>query len=310
MFYAEHWVRCSTRLPEALVLELFEMSRMANNIRKYHDLEGFYQSQNTQAWFFVLMECPFSSHQVQIYFTSYEWQQPHIQHNILSLFLSSGQSLWPVELCITNLPPDIRMNTKYLLLAGVWLGPGKPDMSIVLKQILEKIYDLHSIGISISTPDGSKTFKAMLLAAVFDLPAKAMALNFTQYNGYYGCSYCLDAGVHIAKRHLYLPNELHSPTCERTIFSWAEDAEDTGCPLREFLCFNPILTSQNVYQLITCMLFLKVWSKVCLLNFVLIASVMESAFILVERYKWWTKCCVISSPHMTSADLQGQLEPL
>ena len=43
-----------------------------------------------------------------------------------------GQSIWPVQLCITSLPPDIRMNVKYLLLAAVWLGPVKPpDFSII-----------------------------------------------------------------------------------------------------------------------------------------------------------------------------------
>ena len=31
-----------------------------------------------------------------------------------------------------------------------------------------------------------------------DLPAKAMVFNMTQYNGYYGCTHCLQSGQQLA----------------------------------------------------------------------------------------------------------------
>ena len=46
------------------------------------------------------------------------------------------------------------------------------------------------------TPEGTKVLKAKLLIGVFDFPAKVSALNVVQYNGYYGCPYCTDKGVH------------------------------------------------------------------------------------------------------------------
>ena len=101
-----------------------------------------------------------------------------LEHTVTSHHVLIGQSMWPVQLCITSLPPDIRMNVKYLL-ASVWLGPVKPpDFSMILKPVLERIHNLYSKGTSIVTPHGPRTLKAILLASVFDLPGKAAALNY------------------------------------------------------------------------------------------------------------------------------------
>ena len=47
--------------------------------------------------------------------------------------------------------------------------------------------------------------------AVFDLPARAIATNFVQFNGYYSCTYCLDAGEHTSHRHVFPPEADHEP---------------------------------------------------------------------------------------------------
>ena len=51
-----------------------------------------------------------------------------------------------------------------------------------------------------------------------------------QFNGYYGCAYCLDKGIHISNRHLYMPDENHVPRCESDILDWAVDAARAGKP--------------------------------------------------------------------------------
>ncbi len=56
----------------------------------------------------------------------------------------------------------------YLLLAGVWLGPVKPDMSVILQPILDRI---HQEG---TTPAGPKCLRAKLLCV---LPARANLNN-------------------------------------------------------------------------------------------------------------------------------------
>ena len=131
-----------------------------------------------------------------------------ITHSYTKLynFLFSGNGFWPVQLVITNLPPNVR---KYIVLTSVWYGPNKPDMDILLKPTLSKLNKLEVNGIKIKTADRSKIMKCKLLIGVFDLPARAMAVNMVQFNGYYGCLVCLDEGLHKNHRHLYFPTESH-----------------------------------------------------------------------------------------------------
>ncbi len=53
------------------------------------------------------------------------------------LFKSSKISLWPVFLVILNLPREIRMNAENIILCGLWVGPCKPLMSVLLQPILK-----------------------------------------------------------------------------------------------------------------------------------------------------------------------------
>ena len=146
----------------------------------------------------------------------------------VQLFKSSNQSFWPVLLAVTSLPPGIRMNAENLILAGVWQGPVKPPMKLIIGPVIEKLQQLHLHGITFQSPTGPKVARAKLLMAVFDLPAKAMATNFVQYNGYYSCTYCLDKGVHGANRHTFLTTESHQPRTKALVQLHAAEAERTG----------------------------------------------------------------------------------
>lgn len=143
---------------------------------------------------------------------------------MLVLFIT-GQSLWPIQMCTTSLPPHIRMDVDYLLLGGIWLGPVKPDMNIILEPVLKRI---NHLDITIDVPTGKKQLKAKLLLGVFDLPAKAMAMNFTQFNGKHGCPYCLDEGHYAMHRRLYLPSESHEPRTMHNVKKWAKKAKKLG----------------------------------------------------------------------------------
>ena len=144
------------------------------------------------------------------------------------IFKSAGNSIWPIYLCITSFPPEIRMNARNLLLAGVWCGPVKPDMKVILGPVLEAINQLKVDGIPIETATGQRIVKACLLLAVFDLPALAMACNTTQFNGNYGCLYCLDKGHHVSGTHVYPPSDEHRPRTSRQQMEWAKEAERNG----------------------------------------------------------------------------------
>lgn len=149
----------------------------------------------------------------------------------VQLFKSSQQSFWPVLLALTSLPPGIRMNAENLILAGVWQGPVKPSMDVILGPVLKKLQQIHEHGVGFQSPNGPKVARAQLLMAAFDLPAKAMATNFVQYNGYNSCTYCLDDGEHRANRHIFLPIEEHKPRSMALITKNAEEAEERGQPV-------------------------------------------------------------------------------
>ena len=146
----------------------------------------------------------------------------------VQFFKSAKHSIWPILLTVTSLPPNIRMNAENLILAGIWQGPCKPSMSTILSPVLDKISQLKTTGIPVETPRGSRTVKACLLVGVFDLPAKAMATNITQYNGYYSCTNCLDKGEHISRRHIFNPQEAHTPRTESHVQRCARRAEASG----------------------------------------------------------------------------------
>ena len=120
------------------------------------------------------------------------------------------------------------MNIDYLLLGGIWLGPVKPDMHAILKPIIDRI---NALTMDIQTPQGSKKLKAKLLVGVFDLPAKAAGVNMMQYNGKYGCLYCLDEGLHISHCRIYLPSDSHQARNIKDIHKWSEQAIKDGKPI-------------------------------------------------------------------------------
>ncbi len=136
--------------------------------------------------------------------------------------------MWPVELCISSLPPHLRMDADYLLLGGIWLGPVKPDMKTILQPVISKI---ESLKVSLKTCQGEKQLRAKLLLSVFDLPARAAAVNIMQYNGRYGCLYCLDEGKHINHRRIYLPTERRTPRNDTQMNRWARQAIARKTPI-------------------------------------------------------------------------------
>lgn len=154
----------------------------------------------------------------------------------------TGQSLWPVQMCITSLPPQIRMNVDYLLLGGIWLGLVKPDMKLILEPVLKKIEQLDII---INVSGGVKHLKAKLLIGVFDLPAKAMATNFIQFNGKHGCTYCTDEGTYFSHRRIYLPNDNHTSRKTHEVTRCARRAEREGitvCGIKGFSILSPYIS--------------------------------------------------------------------
>ena len=107
------------------------------------------------------------------------------------IFKSSNYSIWPIYFIINELPYKYRMLKQNCLLGGVWFGSKKPNMQLFLRPLREALHKLEVIGVRISQ---FIVCKVILLAGTLDLPAKSLVTNFRQYNGFYGCSKCLQPG--------------------------------------------------------------------------------------------------------------------
>ena len=114
--------------------------------------------------------------------------------------------------------------------SGLQVSPAKPPMDILLSPVLRAIRKLASTGLTTQTVEGEKVVMGKLLVGVFDLPAKASAANMKQYNGEYGCTYCTDKGVLIARNtRIYPPSAPHRKRTSLQMDQWVVEAESQGC---------------------------------------------------------------------------------
>ena len=117
-------------------------------------------------------------------------------------------SAWPLFIRF----PRLRMNVrwKHIFLAGIWIDNAKPNMTTFLEPFVIEANILSSQGISWK-PDAENEVRSRFIRACFsvDLPARALVLNMTQYNGYHGCTICDHTGIYASGSMKY-PIRLHS----------------------------------------------------------------------------------------------------
>uniref|UniRef100_A0A7M5XCB6 Uncharacterized protein n=3 Tax=Clytia hemisphaerica TaxID=252671 RepID=A0A7M5XCB6_9CNID len=107
------------------------------------------------------------------------------------LFKSIKSSIWPVFYTINELPFQDRRKKENILISGLWYGETHPNMLLFLPPQFETIKELAYFGTKIND---EVTLKSILLCGTLDMPAKASALNFQQFNSFYGCPKCLQSG--------------------------------------------------------------------------------------------------------------------
>ncbi|XP_065906528.1 uncharacterized protein [Dysidea avara] len=114
----------------------------------------------------------------------------------IPVFRSSKYSFWPIYLLINELPFRMRISKENRILAGLWYGTTKPDMGLFMKPLTEALKQLYYAGVTVTLPDKRTLLcRAILLCTTCDLPAKAMILNMTNFNGFYSWCYCLQPGT-------------------------------------------------------------------------------------------------------------------
>ena len=147
----------------------------------------------------------------------------------IQLFKSARLSIYPVFLAFAGLPPSIRMMRDNIVTLAIWVGGEKPLMNILLKPVTSMLKRISTRGIHIKSPDGQlKTIRFQSLFGVFDLIARAPAMNMKQHNGYNGCPACLHPGTTRNHTHVYLPGRCYPQRTHDSIVQAGIQAERDG----------------------------------------------------------------------------------
>ncbi|KAH9385067.1 hypothetical protein HPB48_027121 [Haemaphysalis longicornis] len=105
------------------------------------------------------------------------------------LFRSSATAIWPIQLVINEVPPAQRM--KKLVLAALWFGRDKPKMELFQGAFVDAMNGLGDEGFPLEFEGEEKIFRAFCLCSAVDSVARAPMQGVTQFNGHYGCNWCL-----------------------------------------------------------------------------------------------------------------------
>lgn len=150
------------------------------------------------------------------------------------VFDGSGKySIWPL-LCIINEFPILERQ-KHVMLCGLWFGKNKPNMNTFLEPFVEETLHLQDHGFHWENVDNETiTTKVYPLVLVADSVARPLLQNFKQYNGEFGCSYCLHKGVLVKRLHgkarVYPVQATELRTAAQTE-EYVERAIETGNPV-------------------------------------------------------------------------------
>lgn len=100
---------------------------------------------------------------------------------------SKKKSLWPILITINDLEPSERFKKQNIIPAGYWMCDIQPILELFLLPCIEELNDLFENGIVVN----KKKFKVIVCCMCLDSVARAKCLNIKQYNGNYGCTFCL-----------------------------------------------------------------------------------------------------------------------
>lgn len=109
------------------------------------------------------------------------------------VFKSSKSSVWPIQVMLNELPVPLRW--KNIIVAALWFAREHPPVHLFMKVFVD---ELNNIGTILWTHAWNAVrSRVFAVSCCVDSPARAALLNSKQYNGYYGCSWCLQKGTSI-----------------------------------------------------------------------------------------------------------------
>ncbi|CAN8006934.1 unnamed protein product [Ixodes hexagonus] len=160
------------------------------------------------------------------------------------VFKSSATSIWPIQLSVNEIPAKDRMNN--LVLAALWFGKGKPRMNMFQKAFVDIMQNLSDTGFPLNFKGKTETFRAFCICSAVDSVARAPMQGIMQFNGYYGCNWCLHPGIRVGSSLKY-PVQTIDPE-ERTdeqMFDDMQEALETGTVVRGVKTVSPLINLEH-----------------------------------------------------------------
>lgn len=138
------------------------------------------------------------------------------------------------------------MNRDNIVTIAVWVG-SKPPMKVLFEPLQEALARLSEPnGLTIALPEGPKSFTLTLLFGVFDLIAKAPALNMHQHNGRNGCSVCLHPGESFSRRRVYAAGVNYAGRSHEMFIADATKASTDGTVVNGIKGSSPLTDLVNL----------------------------------------------------------------
>lgn len=100
---------------------------------------------------------------------------------------SSLFSIWPIQLAINELPPELRISN--LILAGLWFGQKQARMDLFLEPFVNHFRDL-SLGFYMKIGALDVHTHVFCIGSCVDSGARGKVQGIKTHSGYYSCNWC------------------------------------------------------------------------------------------------------------------------
>lgn len=120
----------------------------------------------------------------------------------VSIFKSKRKSsFWPLQFIINELDRSVRFKPDNIIVSGFWFGTD-PIMEIFFKPLIKEIEGIHQNPIKVKINDQNRNFEIYPLLCTVDTVAKDKIQKKKQFNGYFGCSYCVHPGTLVNRKQI------------------------------------------------------------------------------------------------------------
>jgi hypothetical protein len=115
------------------------------------------------------------------------------------LFNSSANEVWPIRCMINELPHHIA--SKNIVLGAIYFGKLKPNMSSYMSAFVDQINDINKEGVHWINAQTLTAMTSLVypIISTCDSVARCMVQCLHQFNGKFGCTWCLQEGRRVAK---------------------------------------------------------------------------------------------------------------